>query len=206
MKGLKLNKGIIYNVIIIILVIYIGHLRNKEDIVVEVPATENSFFVESPVEKVRFDSIVYRDSIHEVEVVKYIPVENPVNDTLLAKYEEAIKQNDSLKQLALYKDAITERIYEEKFEDSIQVITVESEVIGRLKRQFVHYETKPKVLTVRQPDPERISLFAGGFAYGIEDPVVGVKLNLLNKEKNKIFMVGYDTQKRVHFGVTFKVY
>lgn len=206
MKSLKLNKGIVYNIIIVILVVYISTLREKQQEAVEVPANENKFFIDSPIEKKRFDSIIYRDSITEREIIKIIPVENPLNDSLLANYKQAMKENDSLKQLALYKEAITERIYEERFEDTIQTIIVETEVVGTMKSQFVKYNTRPKTIIVEHEEIKKISLYAGGFVSDINEPALGLNLNLLNREKNKIFTIGFDTEKRLHIGATFKIY
>ncbi|MGD2113423.1 MAG: hypothetical protein PVG07_00110 [Acidobacteriota bacterium] len=205
MNSIKLNKGVIYNLIIIALVIYIVSLRQKEEEQIIVPSQENEMTVENPIEEQRFDTVIYKDSIRNIEVVKVVKVENPVNEDLLEKYEQAIKDNDRLKQISLYKEAITERKYNQVFEDSVQTITVKSEVIGTLKTQSVHYLTKPNIISV-QKEPEKISLFAGGFAYGFKEPAFGLNLNLVNKEKNRIFIVGYDTKNVVHIGVTFKIY
>ncbi len=187
------------------LLIYILMIGKSEEKEIVIPSQENTMSVENPVEELRVDTI-YKDSIRRVEVLKIVKVENPVNEELLAKYEKAVFENDSLKQLNLYKEAVTERKYNETFEDSIQTISVESNVIGTLKSQVVNYKTKERTVKV-QPDKLKPSVFVGGCFYGIfEEPVFGANMNLLNKDKNKLFTIGYDTQKRVHFGVTIKLF
>lgn len=205
MNSIKLNKSLIPYLVIAGLVIYILMIGRSEEKEILIQSQENTMSVENPVEESRVDTI-YKDSIRRVEVLKIVKVENPVNKELLAKYEKAVSENDSLKQLQLYKEAITERRYNETFEDSVQTISVESNVIGTLKSQVVNYKTKERTVKV-QPDKLKPSVFVGGFSYGtFEEPVFGANMNLLNKDKNKLFTIGYDTQKRVHFGVTIKLF
>jgi len=205
MNSIKLNKSLIPYLVIAGLVIYILMIGRSEEKEIVIPSQENTMSVENPVEESRVDTI-YKDSIRRVEVLKIVKVKNPVNKELLAKYEKAVSENDSLKQLQLYKEAITERRYNETFEDSVQTISVESNVIGTLKSQVVNYKTKERTVKV-QSDKLKPSVFVGGFSYGtFEEPVFGANMNLLNKDKNKLFTIGYDTQKRVHFGVTIKLF
>lgn len=183
-------------------------IGKKEPEVIMIPAQENEFTVENPVAEVRFDTI-YKDLIRKVEIEKIVYKENPVNKELLSKYEKAMIDNDSLKQLELFKEAVTERNYKQTFEDSVQTITVQSEVIGTLKLQSLKYNIKPRQIiipaTVMKP-----SLFVGGFSYmdvkNLGAPVVGVNISFLNKEKKKSFTFGYDTQKSVHIGMNIKLF
>lgn len=206
MKGLKLNKSLIYNLLILILIIWIVRLYNgKGEEQIVIPSQENTMSIDNPLSVIRTDTI-YKDSIRKIEVLKVVRVENPVNEELFAEYEKAVKDNDSLKQAILFKEAVTERKYKEIYEDSVQIITVESDVVGTLTSQAVHYKTRQKTVSF-EPIKKKSSLFAGGFIYGnSEETAFGANLNLQNKEKNKIFTVGYDTKKRVHFGLTFKLF
>lgn len=205
MNSLKLNKSLIPYLVIIGLVIYILSIGKPEEKEVLIPSLENEMKIELPVEEARVDTI-YKDSIQKIEVLKIVEVENPVNKELLQKYQEAVNDNDSLKQLALYEEAVTERLYSEAFEDSIQVINVKSNVIGTLTSQVVKYRTKERSVKV-ESERMKPSVFVGGFSYGIfEDPVFGASVNLLNKNRTKVFTAGYDTEKRVHFGVTIKLF
>lgn len=203
MKGLKLNKTIIYNIIIIVLVVWIVRLYNKEEEQIVIPSQENTMTSENPVAVIRVDTI-FNDSIHEV--LKVVEVENPVNEELFAEYEEAVRNNDSLKQVILFKDAVTERRYKEIYEDTIQIITVESDVVGTLLNQTVNYKTKPRIVSIKH-EKNKLEVFGGGFVYSdFEETVFGAALSLENKDKNKIFTFGYDTKKCVHVGVTFKLF
>ncbi len=202
------KKALIPYGIIAILVIYILMTGKTEPEVIHIPAQENEFTVENPVPEVRIDTI-YKDSIQKVEIEKLVYKENPVNEELLAKYKQAMTENDSLKQLKLYSEAVTERNYKQVFEDSGQTITVNSEVIGTLKLQSLKYNIKPKTIIVPAAI-KKPSFFVGGFTYMDFDelgaPVVGCNIGFMNKEKKKIFTFGYDTQKRVHFGINLKLF
>lgn len=209
MKSLKLNKEFVPYVVALALILYIISVHDcKEEVKIEVPEISNSKIIEAPVERIRIDT-VYIDTGSVKNVIKLVPVENPINKELLAKYEAAMNDNDSLKQKALYLEAITERLYIETLEDSVQLITVESEVVGTLKQQTIKYKIKPKTYTI-ETERRKPSLYAGGF---VSSPIetasaasVGAELLLLNKKQTKLFKVGYDTQKRLHFGVTFKLF
>ena len=206
-NGTKLNRrfNIALYLIVAVLIVYIISIGKSEKKEIVIAPQENEMTVENPIEQQRVE-IIYKDSIVKKEVLKIVEVENPVNLVLLENYQIALDQNDSLKQLQLYKDAITERIYPVVFEDSVQVITTESGVTGRLNWQTVHYKTKERIITM-EPEIVKPSLFVGGFSYALfEKPAFGLNLELLNGSQNMKFMIGYDTERRVHFGVGIKIF
>lgn len=203
MKSLKLNKTFYLVLVIIALIIYIISIKKEQKEII-IPSVENTKIIENPVPVVKYDTI-YKDRLKKIEVEKIVKVKNPINKELYSKYEQALKENDSLKQITLYKEAITERNYKEIFEDSIQVITVKSEVTGFLNKQTINYKTKERTIVISERN--KPSFYVGAFAYDFtNNPSFGANLNLLNKKKTKIFTVGYDTKNRVHAGITLKLF
>ena len=117
-----------------------------------------------------------------------------------------MKANDSLQAVKVFKEAIKERKYTETLEDSVQVITVKSEVVGTLKRQFISYETKPQ--TVRfETGRDKPKVYVGTFLSvpTIENqrPAFGLNLQFTNKKQSLI--IGYDTKKQVLVGLSVKL-
>lgn len=203
------------NILFLIGGLVLGFLFNfliygePEEIEVIVPSVQNELKIENPVPDVRVDTIYKTVFEKGKEIIKteIIGVANPVNKNLMNKYREAIKENDSLKQLHIFKEAIRERKYTEVLEDSIQVITVKSDVIGTLKSQLIHYETKEQVLKI-DVRKKTGSFFVGGFSkvplMENEEVTFGVKLDLV-KEKN-IISAGFDNQKNIIIGYTLKLF
>lgn len=203
------------NILFLVGGLIIGFLFNfliygePEEIEVIVPSVQNEFKIENPIPDVRVDTI-YKTVFEkgkEIEKIELVGVANPVNQRLMNKYREAIKENDSLKQLHIFKEAIRERKYTEVLEDSIQIITVKSDVIGTLKSQLIHYETKEQVLKI-DVRKKTGSFFVGGFSkvplMENEEVTFGLKLDLV-KEKN-IISAGFDNQKNVIIGYTLKLF
>lgn len=180
-----------------------------EEVEVIIPSVQNEYKIENPVADVRVDT-VYRTVFEKgkaIEKIELVSVVNPVNQKFMKKYNEALKENDSLKQLHIFKEAIRERKYTEVLEDSVQVITVKSDVIGTLKSQLIHYETKEQVLKI-DVRKKTGSFFVGGFSkvplMENEEVTFGLKLDLV-EEKN-IISAGFDNQKNVIIGYTLKLF
>lgn len=196
-----LNKITIPYIVIVGLLIYIYSIDNDVKIV-EIQSKKNTKIVEKPIEVIRTDTVYLSNNSVVVE-----RVENPINKALEQKYYKALNQRDSIEQLRLYKDAITERRYIEYLNDSVQDITVISEVVGRLKRQQISYKTKKVSLQIR--DRKKPLIFIGGFTSlsnnNVEGFSVGAKLNYLTPNKKKIIGIGFDSDKRIHLGITFKI-
>jgi len=202
------KTNIILFLIIAILIAYYIIIVNSKPEVIDIPPEANSVVIREPVAEIRFDTI-FKNDILEKEIVKIVKVENPINSELLSKYEQAVHDNDSLKQLNLFKDAITERFYNEIFEDSIQTITVDSKVVGVLKSQSISYVTKTRQLTLK-PIKMKPSIFVGGFIY---TPVAnetassfGVNLSFMNKTKKQHYTLGIDNRKNIYLGINLKLF
>lgn len=137
-------------------------------------------------------------------VLKVVEIPNPVNDTLLTAYTTAL---DSLEQLKLYKEAVTERMYHEQLVDSVQTIDVHTSVTGWMREQKITYRTNP-VTVERKSLRSPLSVYAGGFVTLPTLPStymnVGGMLNI--KTKKQLYSVGYDTESKIHLGVGFRLF
>ena len=199
----------IKEIIIAIAVLFIAYLVydkfTAEPEIVEVPVT-----IEVPVPGK--DGEIIRDTIL-VPTAVYVP--NPVNDTLLKKYQEA---KDSLTQLELYKDAITTRVYNEKFEDDVLTINVETKVQGRMLDQDIsNYYVKPSTVvldtTLTIEVPKKIN-FLGGVELGLPLSSTGLQPNTPNVKFNlgvqttngNLWQAGIDTQRNVYLGYSIKLF
>lgn len=204
--SLILNKKNIPYFVIAGLIIYILMIGKKETVTVEIPKKTGSVEINDPKPEKEVDT-VYVDSTDYSKGFRVVEVENPVNEELLQKYNEAIKVNDSLKQLSLYKEAIKERNYTEKLEDSIQVITVKSEVVGTLRKQVISYETKPQTITFKTNRAKPV-VYIGGFTNlpTIKDatPSFGLQIQIANKKR--VLTGGIDNKKEIHIGYAIKLF
>lgn len=185
-------------VIIALLLWYIHSLNRLGAEYYTLPPIASQKVVTSPQPIVKTRQVLTTSGIQVIEVP------NKVNDSLLKVYEAA---KDSLEQLRLYKEAITEREYVETLEDTIQTITVESKVIGTLTEQKISYKTKTITLE-RSPRREALSVYGGMFATlpsNLIDPRPAIGADLTIKLRRTMYKVGYDTSGRVHAGIAFKI-
>src|SRR5690606_18361157 len=129
-----MKKYIPYILLAIVLIYFLTRKAEKEVITVEIPV---------PVVSHTFDTIrlpgdiIYRRRIDTVLVDNYISSPQTVKDSL-------------------YKEAITLREYNQRFEDSVQKVDVFTKVRGWLTEQTVSYETKPREVSKEIPVPSKI--------------------------------------------------
>lgn len=172
--------------------------------VVEIPSKQGVKVVEKPIEIIKYDTVIVNNVIQRID-----KVENELNKELLEKYEKAKRERDSLQLDNIFKKAITERKYKEQLSDSIIDIVVYSDVVGTLSRQKITYTTKPQKYYVQQKK-ERSKMYVGGFTrIGLDryqNTAFGVDLQFVSKKQNKMFKFGYDNQKFVTIGVSFKLF
>ena len=187
-----LRKYLPYGIIAILLAILV--LRKQETITITVPEKKGQFEVVEPEPVVNYDTI-FRDG--ETKVVE---VPNEVNEELLDKYNSL---KDSVAKLDFVKEAITERTYNETFQDSTQRITVESKVIGTLKSQRVDYTIFPQQIEVKAKRP-KYSLYAGTYSIVQPNTSIGAELTLQAPKTN--YTIGYDSNKNLMAGVAFKIF
>lgn len=198
----------IIGVLVIIILGLVGYisLAPKKIVtkVVKVPSKRGVKIIKEPIEVVKYDTIIINNVVQRID-----KVENKLNKELLKKYEKAKKERDSLQLDNVFKKAITERKYKEQLSDSVIDVVVYSDVIGTLSRQKITYTTKPQEYYIKQKK-KRSKMYMGGFTRvglnGYENIAFGVDLQFVNKKQNKMFKFGYDNQKFVTIGVSFKLF
>lgn len=190
--------------LIIALIASVGlniYLWNRDSETITIPPQMGSVTIETP------EPIVIYKTIERAGKTEYVATENPINQELLSKYNNSL---DSIEKLKLYSLAITERKYIEIFNDSVQKITVESDVIGTLTKQKISYITKSKEITILKPS-NRLEFYLGGNiavpivnpAGSLLDPLaVGLELEMLTNKN--IFKIGINTNKQLTGGISFK--
>lgn len=184
---------------IIIAILTIVLMSRKDEVrTITLPEKSGSFQVSQP------EPITLYDTIKEAGTTKVVEIPNPVNQSLLDKYNSL---KDSISKLEQYKEVITERTYKETFKDSIQEITIESEVIGTLKSQKVDYRIYPQTIEVKTKKPT-YNVFLGTFTtiptHNTNAPVIGANISL--KTTKNIYQIGYDTQRNITAGISFKLF
>lgn len=203
-----LRKSLIPYYVIAALLLYLFMINGGEEVEVTVPAKKGSVEIKEPEPEPAIDT-VYIDSTDKKKGFRIVEVENPLNKRLKAAYDKAVRENDSLKQRLLFYSVIKERNYTERLEDSVQVITVKSAVVGTLKNQSISYETKPQTIKFNTARTKPV-LYAGGFTrvplsiLETGQPSFGVQLQLVNKKRS--FTLGLDNEKEVHFGYSLKLF
>lgn len=193
---MSLRESLPY-VIIALLLVYIFSIK-REVITVEIPSKNNSKLILKPKPVVRLDSTLLPSMEYRV-----VQIPNPINQELLSKYNQA---KESLTKLQVFKEAVTQREYIETLKDSTQTITVRSKVTGTLDEQIISYRTNP-ITIERKSLKSSTELYLGAFSTISSDLKqnlnVGVQANL--KTKSKIYTIGYDVQKNIHLGISFKI-
>lgn len=190
---MSLNKNILIGALVLAVAGLTYFLLQKpEDKVIKVPVV-----IEVPV-----PGII--GTFPPSELPKPIKVNpKPIIDTI------PHKQRDSILQ-----DALTIRTYKEVFKDSVQEVSVESEVQGKLLKQSVEYNIYPRKIKVdtvveyKLPSP-KIKLYAGGGVGTKTDftniePVFQAGVAIQNK-KDRILTINVDTEKKVMLGLYFKL-
>lgn len=164
---------------------------------IEIPAKSGSFIVDKPEPVVVYDTI-YKDNIIEKLVVK----ENPVNQELLEKYNQA---TDSLSKLILYRDAITIRDYKQVFKDMNQEITILSKVTGTLESQEVAYDIHSTSIKYKAPS-EGLYIGVGTSAsyQQIELPSLDVYFSYIKNKR--IYSLGTGTDQRIKINIQQKIF
>ena len=189
-------------IIIVVLFAYIFFLKsceNKKPLPPKItPPKTNTVVIEKPAEVIKYDTI----KVSEKEV-KIVQRDNPVNAELLNKYKKA---KDSITKLNLYKNAIKERNYINKLTDSLQTITVESNVIGHLERLKISYRTNP-IAQPQKPVKNRTHLYLGMSTMlptnGQDPSIIG---NMTLTKDKHLFSVGYGFKNEITVGYSIRIF
>lgn len=188
-------------VVLAILLWFKGCDKGGETVYIKVPAKHGKFdTVKEPEPIVRVQKeFVYR-YITNNDTVE-VTVENPINERLLKQFAES-KKKDSL-----YADAIGEREYNIKQEDSLLITENYIKAQGKVLAFQQSYTIKPQKIAVK--DPETVFRLLGGVEIGnskeLNDFSAKGSLMLQNRKGN-IFSVGYDTEQRIWVGYGFSIW
>lgn len=187
------NIGII---ILIILVIFLGFkIFNLKKEIIKVPV-----LIEIPV-------------AGKLGIFKSIKFPIPKKEKLRTKLEKNFQKSDTIIKDSLYRNAITERFYEEIFEDSIQKTTVRSKVQGKLLEQELDYFIKPDTIQIdtvidyKLPSLNRLKILTGLQINANQQLKVGIQPNLfIQDKKNNLYHIGYDiVNKNYSIGIAIKL-
>jgi len=158
----------------------------------------------------QYDTIYFPEPIKTIEK-KYVYVtktdtierENPLNLYYFRKWKERVesrKVDDSL-----FFDAITEREYNQVFEDSASKIEIYSKVQGTLLSQSPKLTIKPQTVKV----PYRRFTVLSGFELSntskLDEFAAKATIGVQNKS-GMIYRAGYDTNKNISVGLDFNIW
>lgn len=138
------------------------------------------------------EPIVLTDTIVIKGKPQIVEKENPVNEKLLNDFKEL---QDSLKQIEMYKDAITQRTYKEVYNTPEADIKVESKVQGYLTNQKISFTPRAK---------KKFDVFAGVETTITTKPTYTG--NIYIQRKRTIYKIGYNSDKQISVGVAFKLF
>ncbi len=139
----------------------------------------------------------------------YVPIKQAPDTTLLNAYK---RENDSLKKLLMYSDAVTQRAYETTYEDDKVEIHLYAETTGTLdKLQLPFYKIKEQDLVV-VPDNSDVNIPKFNILLGTElgvpttlDKNFIFKGNIFVQNKNMLYHGSFDTDRRVWAGLSIKL-
>lgn len=144
--------------VILVLIILLTWKRcgkNTEYIKIKVPAVTGNFKPQVP-------TYIPRDKPVIVELQgRKTEIENPVNDSLLKAFQSAQQENDSLKQLLLYVDAIQIREFKNHFEDEYLSLDVFTTAQGYVKNVRTDYTIKEREV-IHELESTRLRILLGG--------------------------------------------
>lgn len=192
--------------VICIFVIFIQRSYNNEKTItitrnIKVPELKGAI-LESTIEKLNDGSnaILYKS--------KVVYTENKETQEKLNQY---IKENDSLKRLKMYGDAIMTREQINTFEDSLIQVKIKSRIEGKLSNMaLVDYTIKSRELpiTIEQPTPKetKFALYMGGGSYyNLENQKLNYKAGLtLQNKKGALLTLESDFKKQPTIFLDYK--
>jgi len=192
--------------IVCIFIIFIQKSYNNEKTItitrnVKIPESKGAI-LESTIEKLNDGSntILYRSKVVYTE-----------NKETQEKLDQYIKENDSLKRLKMYGDAIMTREQINTFEDSLVQVKIKSRVEGKLSNMtLIDYTIKSRELpiTIEQPIPKetKFALYAGGGSYyNLENQKLDYKAGVtLQNKKGSLLTLESDFKKEPTIFLDYK--
>lgn len=156
-----------------------------------------------PIESKEITKIVYHDSIITVPTV---------NQDLMDKYISTLEENDKLKNIQQYADAIRINKYKQTYEDPNIKIDIEAETEGKLLSLKPNYVWKSQKINVpiEIPQPKE-RVFSMNIGAGLNttkqldklEPTVN--LDLVNKKGNTL-SIGYGTEGTISANYKIKLF
>jgi hypothetical protein len=176
--------------------------------IVEVPV-KVKIEVPVPVIEKQFDTI-YKPQPYPVYVKGDI-----IKEIDSSYYNRWLSLKDSISKDKAYKDAITIREYNTKFEDDILTLNIYSKTRGTLLEIKPDYKTKPRTIpldTTLMISIPKYNQFYGGIELGV--PIIQMpflKPSILGKanfiwqtKKDKLINISIDTEGRLYGGYSIK--
>lgn len=117
------------------------------------------------------------------------------------------QQMDSLSQIQAYAKAIEINEFKQQFNDEYIDAYVSGVISGKIHAMKFDYTIKPRTTEVDAPK-RKISILGGVFIANdikLQKPLFGAELNVLNNKSN-LLKIAYDTDKRIYFGYSKKLF
>lgn len=194
MKSTTLNK-IYFIVIVVLAILLFTRTCKNENTLVEIPEVKKTM------------TTIYKDSIVYKPIFKTITKEKIVTDTivdseLVAWLEDNLKvyreAHDSLKKENLYLKSIEPKFFTTHTTDENLDLKLTGYVSGTIHNITPKYIIKKKTIEI----PKKNAFLMGGQIGQTKDfnsAIFVANLGLQNKKGN-IFLIGYDTEKRINVG------
>ena len=199
MKNIKDIALVILTTYLILSIVYIDRLKNQNLII---PTTPTVGEVEREIEDIKTQKI----PIKTIKGKDSIIVEKVVDSLYKAKYEKAIKENDSLKAKNLFLESISINKVKDTIDNKDITINSEFTTRGILLDYKLDYKIKNKTkLTYKHP---KLSLVVGASLVNnsFDKTDINFSLGLKNKKGNTInFIVGTNNTYGIGYSKTFKL-
>lgn len=154
--------------------------------------------------------------------IVHVPITKKVRDTsgtgfYVAQIDKLFEENnkmqlefikmDSLQQIQAYNKAIEISVFKQQFEDNNINAYVSGEVAGNIKQMRFDYTIKAQTLNVDAPKPKNHLYLGVNVANTLQlnKPLFSAGIGLQNKKGN-ILNFSFDTEKRIGFGYSKKLF
>ena len=155
------------------------------------------------------------DTIYKPQPYPVYTKGNVIKEIDSTYYKQWLSLKDSISKDKAYKDAITIREYNTKFEDDILTLNIYSKTRGTLLEIKPDYKTKPRTIpldtTLMIPIP-KYNEFYGGIEVGgpvikipsLEPSILGKANFIWKTKKDKLINISIDTEGRLYGGYSIK--
>lgn len=185
-----------------------GNERAETITKVTIPAVVGKFESKKP----NHEPVLIKANSPQLENIKPIYRENPLNEKLLAENEKLkndySKMSDSLKAKT-YEKAIELNSFSSKFEDDNLKINIEGIVRGEVQEITPSYIIKEKTIPVLIKQKEMVFRLLGGIEIGnnLKLDNFSVKANLMfQNRKGNIFSGSFDTSQTIWIGYNASIF